>query len=59
MADKRTARTAIHTRVETLLVQRVDDWRRLQPEIPPRSKAICELLELALRAEDRRQPKPT
>lgn len=29
-------------------MERIDDWRRLQPEIPNRSKAIRMLVEMAL-----------
>jgi metal-responsive CopG/Arc/MetJ family transcriptional regulator len=45
MSDKRKA---IHARVEDPLIERVDNWRRQQPVIPPRSQAIRELIEKAL-----------
>jgi hypothetical protein len=32
------------------LFQLVEDWRRSQPKIPPRSEAIRELVRLALNA---------
>jgi hypothetical protein len=32
----------------------LEDWRRRQPKIPPRSDAIRELLRRALEAEQRR-----
>jgi metal-responsive CopG/Arc/MetJ family transcriptional regulator len=41
------------TRVELPLRERVDDWRRRQPNIPARSEALRELLRRALQAEDR------
>lgn len=31
----------------------VEDWRRSQPKIPPRSEAIRELVRLAIEAERR------
>jgi hypothetical protein len=49
--------TTIHARCERPLIERVDDWRRQQVNIPPRSQAICELLRRALLAEARRQSK--
>ena len=45
------------TRVELPLRERVDEWRRRQPTIPPRSEALRELLHLALQVEDRRHAK--
>jgi metal-responsive CopG/Arc/MetJ family transcriptional regulator len=45
MSDKRKA---IHARVEDPLIELLDDWRRQQPEIPPRSEAIRQLIEKAL-----------
>jgi hypothetical protein len=49
MSDKQTA---IHARCEQPLIERVDNWRRRQPQIPPRSQAICELIKRALQAEE-------
>ena len=36
----------------------LEDWRRRQPKIPPRSGAIRELLKRALEAEQRRRTRP-
>jgi hypothetical protein len=36
----------------------LEDWRRRQPKIPPRSHAIRELLRRALEAEQRRGRRP-
>jgi hypothetical protein len=36
------------------LFELVEDWRRSQPKIPPRSEAIRELVRLALEAAQRR-----
>jgi hypothetical protein len=44
--------TAIHARCEQPLIDAVDNWRRQQPQIPPRSKAICVLIKRALQAEE-------
>jgi hypothetical protein len=46
MSDKRKA---IHARVDDPLIERVDNWRRQRSVIPPRSRAIVELIEQALR----------
>jgi len=46
MSDKRKA---IHARLEDPLIERVDNWRRQQPVIPPRSQAVRELIEEALK----------
>jgi hypothetical protein len=35
------------------LFELVEDWRRSQPKIPPRSEAIRELVRLALNATQR------
>jgi hypothetical protein len=50
-------RLAIHARVDAPLVQGLDNWRRKQFQIPARSVAVCELLRLALQAEERRLAK--
>jgi hypothetical protein len=34
------------------LVDRVDEFRRLEPDIPPRAEAIRRLVELGLKADD-------
>lgn len=47
MSDDRT--TAIHTRVDGELRELFENWRRQQPIIPPRSEAIRQLVEEALR----------
>ena len=46
-------RIALTTSTEQLA--RVDAWRRLQPDLPPRAEAIRRLVEQALAAT---QPKP-
>jgi hypothetical protein len=38
----------INTRVDKILLDRIDDWRRTQPDIPPRSEAMRALIERAL-----------
>jgi hypothetical protein len=41
----------INTRVDKILRDRIDDWRRAQPDLPPISKAIRALIERGLVAE--------
>src|ERR1700730_16894674 len=36
----------------------VEDWRRHQPNIPPRAVAVVQLMELGLEAAGKRKPKP-
>jgi hypothetical protein len=54
MSDRKHA---FHALVEKAEVDRLDDWRRLQPTIPPRSEALRELIRRALHAEDRQHGK--
>jgi hypothetical protein len=42
--------TVIYTRVGGNLRDRFENWRRAQPEIPPRSEALRNLLDKALTA---------
>lgn len=47
------AKAAVHTvsfllRLSPSLAERIDDWRREQPDIPNRNEAIRRLLEQAL-----------
>jgi hypothetical protein len=49
---KQATRRLVYARVEQSTVDRIDAWRRLQRgDIPARTKAIAELLNLALIAE--------
>lgn len=50
--------TAIYTRVGGKLRDQFENWRRAQPEIPPRSEALRSLLDKALTApgSDRAAP---
>jgi hypothetical protein len=48
MEDTNATRSAVQVRLDGLLYQRLEDWRRSRPKIPPRSEALRELLELAL-----------
>lgn len=51
MSDERELKDVrvglVMTRAE---VQRIDEWRRQQPDLPSRSEAIRRLLEIALSA---------
>lgn len=41
----------IHLPISPELAREVDEWRRLQPDIPARAPAIRRLLEIALKVE--------
>ena len=41
---------AVRLQLEGPLFRLLEDWRRSQPKIPPRSKAVCLLIERALTA---------
>lgn len=45
----------VNTRYDQSQLNLLDDWRREQPTIPPRSEALREMLRRALEAEDRRR----
>jgi hypothetical protein len=47
-ADTSIKRRTVHARVDELLDERIENWRRAQPKIPPRSEALRELLERGL-----------
>jgi len=44
-------------RLSAAFWKRVDEWRRLQPEIPARAEAIRRLVEIGLVAEQQHKPK--
>jgi hypothetical protein len=48
----------IEVRLSPSQIAAVEDWRRHQPEIPPRAVAIVQLMEAGLAAAGRRKPKP-
>jgi hypothetical protein len=41
-------RGVVHTRLEGPLLEALENWRRSQPQIPPRATAVRLLLEQAL-----------
>jgi hypothetical protein len=41
----------LEIRVDEEFLARLDDWRRQQPDLPPRARAVRQLVEMALRAE--------
>jgi len=43
---------ALQTRVRRPLYERLENWRRSQPDIPARSDAMRKLLERALAVEE-------
>jgi hypothetical protein len=40
----------INVRIQTQLIKRIDDWRRLQDDLPRRPEAIRRLIKLGLLA---------
>jgi hypothetical protein len=52
-SGNRSQNAAVQLRLGPIL-KSVEDWRRSQPKIPPRSEAIRELVRLALEAAQRR-----
>ena len=44
----------VEIRLGPAQVAAVDEWRRLQPDIPPRAEAIVRLFEMALEAEKKK-----
>ncbi|MCP3475646.1 hypothetical protein NLM33_35830 [Bradyrhizobium sp. CCGUVB1N3] len=49
MVDEKTER--FEMRVPASFLKMVDEWRRRQPDLPPRAEAIRRLVELGLRAK--------
>jgi hypothetical protein len=48
----------LELRVDVEFLAKVDEWRRNQPDIPPRAAAIRRLVEKGLEAEtDQAEPK--
>ena len=41
----------LELRVDEAFLARLDDWRRQQPDLPPRARAVRQLVEIALRRE--------
>jgi hypothetical protein len=50
LAETKTER--LEMRVDPAFLQAVDDWRRRQPDIPPRAEAVRRLVEKALDSHD-------
>jgi hypothetical protein len=50
--------TVIYTRVGGKLRDQFENWRRAQPEIPPRSEALRRLLDKALTAPSANRAAP-
>jgi hypothetical protein len=50
MQDETIRNAAVQLRLGSIF-ESVENWRRSQPKIPPRSEAIRQLLKLALEAE--------
>lgn len=58
--DTSTALTErFEMRLTKSLIEKLDEWRRQQADLPPRAEAIRRLLELGLKAADSQDsPKP-
>jgi hypothetical protein len=41
----------LELRVDEEFLARLDDWRRQQPDLPPRTRAVRQFVEMVLRAE--------
>jgi hypothetical protein len=48
----------VEVRLDPAQIAAVDDWRRHQPNIPPRAVAVVQLMEIGLEAAAKRKPKP-
>jgi hypothetical protein len=48
----------IEVRLSPSQIAAVEDWRRHQPEIPPRAVAIVQLMEIGIEAEKKAKPRP-
>jgi hypothetical protein len=48
----------VEIRLNAALVAAIDDWRRHQPDLPPRAEAVVRLVEMSLEASAKRKPKP-
>lgn len=44
-------------RISDELVKQIDDWRRVQPDIPSQDEAIRRLVEAGLKTADQRRGK--
>jgi hypothetical protein len=45
-------------RVSDEFIAKIDEWRRLQPDIPGRTEAIRRLVEIGLEADRKAKRKP-
>jgi hypothetical protein len=48
----------VEIRLNAALVAAVDEWRRQQPDLPPRAEAVVRLMEMSLEAPAKKKPKP-
>jgi hypothetical protein len=48
----------VEIRLDPAQIAAVEDWRRRQPNIPPRAVAIVQLMEIGIEASGKRKPKP-
>ena len=48
----------VPVRMSDELVRAIDEWRRMEPDIPVRAEAIRRLVEFALAVKAREKPSP-
>jgi hypothetical protein len=48
----------VEIRLSQSLVAAVDEWRRHQPDLPPRAEAVVRLVEMSLETAAKRKAKP-
>jgi hypothetical protein len=56
MTDNKSER--LEMRVDETFLEKVDDWRRKEPDIPPRAEAVRRLVELGLSYDPALRPNP-
>jgi hypothetical protein len=52
MRDTAMPKVNVQARIDPPLLERLDNWRRDQPDIPPRSQALRDLISRALAKEE-------
>jgi hypothetical protein len=52
----RIANKVFQMRATEEWLRRIDDWRRIQPDLPPRAEAIRRLVEIALNVSAPKKP---
>jgi hypothetical protein len=58
MTEDEKGSTRFEMRAPKIWLSRLDDWRRAQPDIPPRAEAIRRLVDIGLAASDESAASP-